>query len=371
MRVVSCGLGFAMGRWITATLGTLLGTVAACDNAQPSAVFDPTTADAWSPPVPESCPPGEIFASGYPSCECSADDPLDRYPREVFVDADEDGHGLRGSAGFTCEQVEPPAGFIFWEPSIDDCDDTDPEVADLVQFYVDSDGDGFGAGDSIYVCGDRPPEGYAPPGDCDDSDPTVSVLKFEDGDGDGHGGDGDAVCVNEATPGYTGSHDDCDDGDAGIYPDAPEHPLDGVDSNCDGLDYPDTRCSDSLSAEPVEPHPGGVCDGEVDLVMLASDNCMNCRNLCETRVIVGNRGSVPAAVQINAVGPFAPDNDASAFPYTLEEPLPAGASVEFTLPRWFRAPFTLDLASADGTADCNPDDNRVVVGCVDIPLCGS
>ena len=101
----------------------------------------------------------------------------------------------------------------------DDCDglvdDADPDLVDGLPFYVDADGDGFGAdGALVTACA------------------LAEGLALVDGD--------------------------CDDADASVYPDAPEA-CDDVDRDCDGLagdalgrsaDCPGETCADLLDADP-------------------------------------------------------------------------------------------------------------------------
>ena len=54
-----------------------------------------------------------------------------------------------------------------------DCDDNDPTVAELVLFWEDADGDGYGTGPSFTAC--RTPAGFAnQDGDCDDINEDIS-----------------------------------------------------------------------------------------------------------------------------------------------------------------------------------------------------
>lgn len=89
-------------------------------------------------------------------------------------------------------------------------------------WWPDLDGSGSGDQDS-----DNYPELY----ECDDHDDDVTMPEtlFADEDGDGHGGDATAsLCPDD---GYE-RDDDCDDGDATIYPGA-DDVCDGIDNDCD------------------------------------------------------------------------------------------------------------------------------------------
>jgi hypothetical protein len=96
-------------------------------------------------------------------------------------------------------------------------------------------------------------------GDCNDSDPAISPVALEvcdgidndcdggiddtgsdnpvdwyaDADGDGYGDASDTIAVCGQPVGYVTDGTDCDDGEAGIWPGAPEN-CDTIDSDCDG-----------------------------------------------------------------------------------------------------------------------------------------
>jgi hypothetical protein len=73
--------------------------------------------------------------------------------------------------------------------------------------------------------------------DCDGEVDGTNAIDggpwFVDSDGDSFGEDKEVFGACELLKGYSENDEDCDDGDSGIYPDAPEV-CDGVDQDCDG-----------------------------------------------------------------------------------------------------------------------------------------
>ena len=181
-----------------------------------------------------------------------------------YPDADDDGYGATFGRVDACES---PANFT---PNDDDCndsdgdihpaalevcngfdddcdnlrDDADPSVdlSTATTWYVDADGDGFGQpGAGFFAC--APPPGTADnDDDCDDTDPLIFAPGdwVPDLDSDGYG-IGDLYGVVSCYPpdvGWVSEYlpDDCNDGDFGIHPEAPEVCEDGVDQDCDLVD---------------------------------------------------------------------------------------------------------------------------------------
>ena len=118
----------------------------------------------------------------------------------------------------------------------DDCEEGNPDVGAL---YVgrDRDGDGIASMEGYKVApGCVVPDGFSDIfEDCDDGDPNKADVQpwVEDLDGDGYGtGEPEDLCASE--DGYALVGGDCDDTDAGVHPEAVEVADDGVDNDCDG-----------------------------------------------------------------------------------------------------------------------------------------
>ena len=148
-------------------------------------------------------------------CDGEIDDDMPRF----WPDADGDGYG-DDRLGAEIGSCDSPEGYVIAGgdgdcddgdptayPGADElCDDVDtdcdgdpadPHSLDVVAFYLDTDGDGFGT-------------------------PTASL----------------AACPSAPPPGCVADSSDCDDGNAGIYPGAAEY-CDLVDTDCDGETYDD------------------------------------------------------------------------------------------------------------------------------------
>ncbi len=213
-----------------------------------------------------------------------ADDPNGsscKNPTSVYEDADFDGYGDPDVTVELCDGDDPTGtsenGDDCDDRSVsvnpgedeacngrdDDCDgEVDEDASGAPTWYEDADGDGFGSDVSIETACAIPAGFVAKGGDCDDRDPDVSPAEnevcdlvdndcigvvddpyqlpvqtyYQDLDGDGYGEpkSGLDACVEPS--GYTWNDFDCDDSDAGAYPDAEEVCGDLVDSNCDGED---------------------------------------------------------------------------------------------------------------------------------------
>ena len=227
--------------------------------------------DAVNPDATESC----NLVDDDCDTDIDEDDAVDAL--SWYEDTDGDGYGDASVVTAACTQ---PAGYA---ASDTDCDDTDADTSpgsdevcggldencdgevdedgavDVIEWFVDIDGDGYGVtGVSELDC--DAPSGYADnDGDCDDADAQLSpgadelcnlvdddcdgdtdeddavdaTTWYLDADGDGYGVriSTDVSCTQPA--GYAANAGDCGASDATIFPGAEEVCNDRLDNNCD------------------------------------------------------------------------------------------------------------------------------------------
>lgn len=196
--------------------------------------------------------------------------------RALLVDDDQDGVSEHDG---DCDDADPsrfPGAVDSCDGNDNDCDGQVDEDAGIT-WYADRDGDGFGDDAEPSVACD-PGDGWVQLGeDCDDTRASIHPDAVEtcdgvdedcdgaiddnvdgapawyvDADGDGYtvGEDG-AVSACEEPAGYSSAsaEEDCDDANAGVYPDAPEVCGDGVVNACGGV----SECRYSGPTELAEP----------------------------------------------------------------------------------------------------------------------
>jgi hypothetical protein len=236
----------------------------------------------------------------------------------VWVDADGDGFGADGDPTTVCAV---PSGYAEQAGDCDDlrtdthpgapelcdeldndCDNEVDEDTQLIDWFVDDDGDGFGTAGFDPVSSCEPVAGRASNAlDCNDADPSVApdqvescngvdddcdglidnespdaVLLYTDGDGDGFGvgsplGQG---CVAE--PGQATMVGDCDDAAPSVFPGADEL-CNGVDDDCDTVVDDDAIDAAVIYADDDGDGHGGAavdatCSPPSD-ALLTSDDC--------------------------------------------------------------------------------------------------
>ena len=190
-----------------------------------------------------------------------------------YADTDRDGFG---DPGISVASVTQPAGFV---ADATDCDDTNaginPDALDppgdgidqdcdgidlaAPTWYADTDGDGFGDPASSVASAIQPAEFVADNTDCDDTNGSINPNALDhpgdgidqdcdgidqpptwyaDTDGDGFGDPGISVTSATQPAEFVADNTDCDDTNGRINPNALDHPGDGIDQDCDGIDPP-------------------------------------------------------------------------------------------------------------------------------------
>jgi hypothetical protein len=194
-----------------------------------------------------------------------------------YADGDGDGYG---DATATTASCAAPAGYVadttdcddsaatvhpgareFCNGVDDDCDGSvDDSAVDALDWYADTDGDGYGDAAAASAACDAPAGSVADASDCDDGDADVSPgadeycdgidndcdisvdedsavdasTWFADGDADGYG---DAARTTDACAepaGYAALSTDCNDAAPSVNPGASET-CNGTDDDCDGV----------------------------------------------------------------------------------------------------------------------------------------
>ena len=195
-----------------------------------------------------------------------------------YPDTDGDGYGDAANVASACDQ---PAGYLSDGSDCDDattaihpgatevCDDADNDcdgtidendAADVVTWFADADGDGWGDDDTTYISCDAPVGYVAGGNDCNDGNASISPAATEycnsrddncdgvtdedtaadastwyrDADSDNYGDAATTDVACNRPGGYVADATDCDDSDSGVHPGANEY-CDTEDDDCDGV----------------------------------------------------------------------------------------------------------------------------------------
>ena len=177
--------------------------------------------------------------------------------KDVFVDLDNDGFNVN----IDCDDSDPevyPGAIEGCDQKDNNCDGVVDEGYELLDLYLDDDGDGYGNEPLEPSCvsyfgtstlnGDCNDDNSAVnpsanemcdgmDNDCNgqvDDDALDATRYYFDADGDGFGLSTQSEWACEPSDGFVDNYQDCDDTSSLIYPNAIEE-CDGVDNDCDGL----------------------------------------------------------------------------------------------------------------------------------------
>ncbi len=192
-----------------------------------------------------------------------------------------------------------------------DCDDSDADLTASagLTFYADSDGDGYGS-ESAMIEACAMPDGYvenrddcddtsaisSPEGveicdgldnDCDgltdDDDDSISdqLMFYYDADGDGYGDVSILETSCTVPEGYVDNGEDCNDSEAAINPMAEEIAVDGIDNNCDAIEwcYEDADLDGYGTGSFVELTDDGTGGLDCSLISNMSANQLDCDDI--------------------------------------------------------------------------------------------
>lgn len=262
-------------------------------------------------------------------CDGSIDEE-DSVDRSIhYIDADLDGYGDINFAQVTdgtileCHSNGPPIGY---SSTSDDCDDSSPSVNPESNWYVDSDGDGFGD-PSITFQSCLVPYGFvALSDDCDDNNPLINPDGIEICDGYNNAcaggnsdvpeietdddGDGYIECIPDVELYLWGDSitpiggGDCEDDDPNAYPDAIET-CNGVFENCTDPLYgvqaaPDDELDDDGDTFVECQYDASYWEG--DLLVTGGDDCRD-----------SNEYTYPGAAYLTSTTACTTDSDGDGY----------------------------------------------------------
>jgi hypothetical protein len=232
-----------------------------------------------------------------------------------FRDADTDNYGDVNDRLFVLNSSTTPNGYVSDSTDCndadstihpganekcnsidDDCDGvTDEDVTDLITWYYDGDGDGYGDNNNtVQSCG-QPEHFVAVGGDCDDYSSVINpgaseicdnfdnncnghiddddilltngTTWYADADGDNYGDASSTTTACQQPSGYVSDNSDCNDGNANVNPGATEI-CNGIDDDCDGL------VDEGFSDTDGDQFPDCIDDDDDnDGILDVNDNC--------------------------------------------------------------------------------------------------
>jgi len=225
-------------------------------------------------------PPRGYVADG---TDCDDGDPEVNPGVAWYRDADGDGYGDPKATVTACDDL---TGYLDYAG---DCDDTNPTVSPEGVETCDPD-------DVDEDCDGR--------SDDQDDDAVEKVTWYVDGDGDGYGASDEWEVSCEAPAGFVDDDNDCDDDAVDISPGEMESCDDRIDNDCDGsMDCGDSSCATQKACDVISLADADASfQGETEFGHAGSALCSGDVNADGyDDVIVGASHEATGGTQIGAV----------------------------------------------------------------------